>query len=128
MERKRLNEISHSIIGSAIDVHRHMGPGLLESIYEECLAFNLAEKGLIVKRQVKVPLVFKGYQLNKYFFLDLIVEDELVLEVKSVERLLPVHELQLLSYLKLTDKRLGLLINFNVTQLTKGLKRIVNNF
>ena len=113
------------IIGAAIEVHRNLGPGLLESAYEECLCHELHLRGLDCKRQVPLPLLYKGLKLECGYKIDLIVRDEVVLELKAVERLLPIHEAQLLTYLKLTGKRVGLLINFNVPLLTQGIIRRV---
>ena len=117
------------IIGSAIEVHRTLGPGMLESAYDTCLAFELIQRGLKVVRQKPVPLVYGQSNLGVGYRLDLLVEDAIVVEVKAVERLDPVHSAQLLSYLKLSQLQLGLLFNFNVKCLTQGgLKRIVNGF
>jgi GxxExxY protein len=113
------------IIGAAIEVHRALGPGLLESAYEECLCHELHLRGLSFERQVDLPVSYKGVQLNCGYKIDLIVQQEVILELKTVERLLPVHEAQLLTYLKLAGKRIGLLINFNTPLLTRGIKRIV---
>jgi GxxExxY protein len=113
------------IIGAAIEVHRNLGPGLLESAYEECLCHELHLRGLDCKRQVPLPLLYKGLKLECGYKIDLIVRDQVVLELKAVERLLPIHEAQLLTYLKLTGKRVGLLINFNVPLLTQGIIRRV---
>lgn len=116
---------TNPIIGAAIDVHRQLGPGLLESAYEECLCHELHLRELCFERQVSLPVVYKGLNLDCGYMLDLIVEREVVLELKSVEKLLPVHEAQLLTYLKLSGKRVGLLINFNVPVLTQGIVRRV---
>ena len=113
------------IIGAAIEVHRNLGPGLLESAYEECLCHELHLRGIDCKRQVPLPLLYKGLKLDCGYKIDLIVQDEVVLELKAVERFLPIHEAQLLTYLKLTGKRVGLLINFNVPLLTQGIVRRV---
>jgi GxxExxY protein len=113
------------IIGAAIEVHRNLGPGLLESAYEECLCHELHLRGLDCKRQVPLPLLYKGLKLSCGYKIDLIVQEEVVLELKAVERLLPIHEAQLLTYLKLTGKSVGLLINFNVPLLTQGIIRRV---
>ncbi len=113
------------IIGAAIEVHRNLGPGLLESAYEECLCHELHLRGLDCKRQVPLPLLYKGLRLDCGYKIDLVVQDEVVVELKAVEKLLPVHEAQLLTYLKLTGKRVGLLINFNVPLLTQGIVRRV---
>jgi len=114
-----------SIIGAAIEVHRHLGPGLLESAYEECLCHELHLRGISFQRQVDLPVSYKGLLLGCGYKIDLIVQQEVVLELKAVETLLPVHEAQLLTYLKLSGKRVGLLINFNTPLLTRGIKRIV---
>jgi GxxExxY protein len=123
-----LNQITESIIGAAIEVHRVTGPGLMESVYEECLCYELSQRGLGFKRQVELPVSYKGIKLNCGFRMDLVVEDAVVLELKTVDQLLPVHSAQLLTYLKLSGKKLGLLINFNEPVLTKGLKRLANHF
>lgn len=122
---EELNELTHEII-ECIEVHKELGPGLMESIYEECLETVLIESGLDVKRQVEVPLFFKGQKLNKYFKIDMLINNAIVLELKSVETILPVHEAQLVSYLKLSNKNLGLLINFNSKYLKNGLRRRIN--
>jgi len=113
------------IIGAAIEVHRHLGPGLLESAYEECLCHELHLRGLDFKRQVELPVLYKGLNLNCGYKIDLVVQDEVILELKSVEKLLPVHQAQLLTYMRLADKKVGLLINFNVPLLTQGIVRRV---
>ena len=121
-----LNDISGAVIGAAIEVHRVLGPGLLESAYELALERELNLRGLEVMRQVAVPLEYKGLVLGDGFRLDLLVCDAVLVEVKAVEQLQPIHEAQLLTYLRLTDKRLGLLINFNERFLKEGVKRIAN--
>jgi GxxExxY protein len=121
-----LNDLTEKIIGSAIKVHRVLGPGLLESAYEVCLMHELTKAGLRAERQVKVPIVYEGLQLDADYFIDILVEDTVVLELKSVEHMLPIHEAQLITYLKLANKKLGLLINFNVTLLKNGIKRRIN--
>jgi GxxExxY protein len=113
------------IIGAAIEVHRILGPGLLESAYEECLCHELHLRGIDFRRQVDLPVEYKGLKLDCGYRLDLIVHEEVVVELKCVERVLPVHEAQLLTYMQLTGKRVGLLINFNVPLLTKGITRRV---
>ena len=113
------------IIGAAIEVHRNLGPGLLESAYEECLCHELQLRGLDFKRQVPLPLLYKGLRLDCGYKIDLIVRDEVILELKAIEKLLPIHEAQLLTYLRLTGRRVGLLINFNVPLLTQGIVRRV---
>ena len=122
----RHNDVSEQIIGVAIEVHRAIGPGLLESAYEECLSYELGQRGLRLQRQVPLPVIYKGVQLECGYKLDLVVEGLVVVELKAVEKLSPVHEAQLLTYLKLSDHHLGLLINFNVAILRDGIKRIVN--
>jgi GxxExxY protein len=113
------------IIGAAIEVHRHLGPGLLESAYEECLCRELHLRSIDFRRQVDLPIEYKGLKLDCGYRLDLIVHEEVVVELKCVEKVLPVHEAQLLTYMMLTGKRVGLLINFNVPLLTKGITRRV---
>lgn len=121
-----LNDLTEKIIGCAIKVHRVLGPGLLESAYEVCLVHELIKAGLKAERQVKVPIFYDGFKLDADYFIDILVDDMVVLELKSVEHLLPIHEAQLLTYLKLANKKLGLLINFNVTLLKNGIKRRIN--
>ena len=123
---KDYNRLTDSIISSAIEVHKELGPGLLESVYEVCLVSVLKSKGISVKRQVVLPVFFKGEQLEKEFIIDILVENNIVLELKSVETILPIHEAQLVTYLKLSDKKLGLLINFNVPLLKEGIRRRIN--
>ncbi len=120
-----LNAITDKIISAAIEVHRALGAGLLESTYEACLAYELTLRGLKVEQQKPVPLVYKEVHLEVGYRLDLLVEDAVIVEVKAVEQLAPVHEAQLLSYLKLSGRRLGLLINFNVPVLKDGIRRMV---
>lgn len=120
------NEITEAIIGGAIAVHRELGPGLLESAYESCLLVELAERRLRVERQRPVVVRYRGIVVDQAYRLDLLVEDLVVVELKVVEKLLPIHEAQLLSYLKLTGLKVGLLINFNVLVLKDGVKRLVN--
>lgn len=123
---EEINAISRIVIGAAIEVHKNLGPGLLECVYEDCLKVELELRGLKVRTQIDVPVIYKGIDTRKHFRLDMLVEDEVIVELKAVEALLPVHEVQLVTYLKLTDKRLGLLINFNVPVLKEGIKRRVN--
>jgi GxxExxY protein len=119
-------EITEAIIGAAIEVHRQLGPGMLESVYEAVLAYELAQRGLEVERQKAVPLVYKELNFDEGYRLDLLVAGQVIVELKCVEALLPIHEAQLLSYLKLTGLKVGLLINFKVPVLKQGLKRLVN--
>jgi GxxExxY protein len=127
-ENDRIDEISHRIIGAAIEVHRHLGPGLLESAYQSCLTFELKQLGLKLEEQKPLPVVYKQVKLDCGYRLDMVVEDEIILEIKAVEKLIPIHEAQLLSYLRLAKKRVGLLMNFHVPVLKNGLKRIANEF
>lgn len=113
-------ELTAQIIGAAIEVHRVLGPGLLESAYEECLCHELGLRDLGFKRQVPLPIVYKGVNLDCGYRLDIIVQDSVILELKCVDRLLPIHDAQLITYLRLTDKQVGLLINFHVDILTRG--------
>jgi GxxExxY protein len=124
----RINRITETIIGAAIDVHRALGPGLLESAYEACLLFELTDRGLKVEQQKPLPIIYREVNLDCAYRLDLIVDDEVIVEIKSVERILPIHEAQLISYLKLSGHKVGLLINFNVKMLKHGIRRLVNNF
>jgi GxxExxY protein len=124
-DQRSLNNLSERIIGCAIKVHRTLGPGLLESAYEVCLAHELSKRGLRIERQVGVPVVYDGLKLDAGYVLDIVVEDCVILELKAVESLLSIHEAQLLTYLKLTGIKLGLLINFNVALLKNGIKRKV---
>lgn len=121
---ERINQVTEQIIGAAIEVHRHLGPGLLESVYEEALAVEFDLRGLPYARQVPVPLAYKGREIGEYR-LDLLVADSVVVEVKSVERQDPVFTAQLLTYLRLAGKRVGLLINFNTHLLKQGVKRLI---
>ncbi len=123
---KEYNELSGKIIDACIEVHKELGPGLMESVYEVCLLSVLKKKNLDAKQQVLLPVVFKGEKLNKEFVIDILVDDKIILELKSLEIILPVHEAQLVTYLKLADKKLGLLVNFNVTLLKQGIKRKIN--
>lgn len=127
-EAQRLDLLTEKIIGCAIAVHRVLGPGLLESAYEECICFELSQAGLRFERQVPLPVVYKDVKLDCGYRMDIVVEDAVKVEIKAVERLIPVYEAQLISYLKLANKRVGLLMNFHVPVLKSGLKRLVNNF
>lgn len=121
---EKQNVITEKIIGCAIEVHKTLGPGLLESIYEKALCYELEQKGLRFKTQVMIPIVYKGSSLGEHR-IDLIVEDSIIVELKAVDKLMPVYEAQLLSYLRLTNMKLGLLINFNVEVLKRGVKRMI---
>jgi len=127
-EKDKLDRITKSIIGAAIEVHRALGPGLLESAYEACLAFELVERGLMVEQQKPLPVIYRGIKLDCAYRLNLLVEGEVIVEVKAVDRLAPIHQAQMLSYLKLSGCKVGLLINFNVKVLKDGIIRVVNNF
>lgn len=122
-----LNQISGAIIDSAMKVHTALGAGMLESTYEICLIHELKKRGLNVQSQLALPVVYDGIKLNAGYRIDLLVENEVIVELKAVERIMPIHEAQLLSYLKLSKKKLGLLLNFNVVHLKNGIKRMVNN-
>jgi GxxExxY protein len=123
-----LNQITHGIIAAAIEVHRHLGPGLLESAYQECVCYELSRMGLAFTREVHLPLSYKGLQLDCSYRIDLLVEDAVLVELKSIEQILPIHSAQLLTYLRASHKPIGLLINFNVLVLKNGIKRIVNDY
>ena len=125
-EYNRLQALSNTIIGAAIEVHRELGPGLLESVYEECLRVELESQGLDVKTQVDFPLIYKGKDPGKVFRIDMLVDNVFILELKAVELIKPLHEVQLVTYMKLTDTHMGLLINFNVPVLKEGIKRKIN--
>ena len=123
---EQLNKISEKIIDAAIEVHKYLGPGLLEAVYEVCLIEEMEQRGLKVQQQVRQPLYYKGQLTKKSFVIDLLVEDEVIVELKAVDRVMPVYEHQLMTYLKLTQKNLGLLINFNVSRLIDGIRRRLN--
>jgi len=124
-----LNGLTEAIIGAAVEVHRHLGPGLLEQAYEACLAFELLSRDLTIERQKALPVIYRGERLDCGYRIDLLVEDAVIVEVKSIEKLERVHSAQLLSYLRFAQRPVGLLFNFNVSWLTRdGLKRVVNEF
>ena len=125
MSTAELNLLTRKIIGAAIEVHRHLGPGLLESAYETCLAYELEQIGLTVERQKALPLVYKEIRLDQGYHLDLLVERTVIVELKVVERITPVHEAQVLSYLRFSGCEVGLLINFNVKLLKNGIRRFI---
>jgi GxxExxY protein len=118
-----INQITEKIIGCAIEVHRNLGPGLLESAYEECLYYELNELGLNVKRQLALPLVYKDVKLDAGYRIDLMVENKVIVEIKSVEAIAEIHKAQLMTYMKLANIKIGLLINFNVSRLKDGIIR-----
>lgn len=129
MNKDHFEYLATQIFQAALEVHKNLGPGLLESVYEYALVKELQLRNIHVQYQVKTPLFYKGHDTGKEFFIDILVENEIVIEVKSCEEgMRPVHQAQLLSYLKLADKRLGFLINFNVILIKDGFKRLVNNY
>jgi len=123
----QINAVSGEAVEAAIKVHSTLGPGLMESVYETCLVHELRKRGLHVLQQVRLPIIYDGIQLNADYRLDLLVEEVLVIELKAVESVLPLHKAQLLSYLRLSGKQLGLLLNFNVVRMRDGIWRIVNH-
>ncbi|MDQ6970226.1 MAG: GxxExxY protein [Mariprofundus sp.] len=127
-EAQYINALSRKILDAAMTVHSTLGPGLLESAYEHCLLYELGKHSVQALSQVQLPIVYDQQKIEAGYRIDILVENKIIVELKVVERLLPIHEAQLLSYLKLADKRLGLLINFNVNQLRHGIKRMVNDF
>ena len=127
-EARRFDEISDVVIGACIEIHQHLGPGLLESAYEECLCYELSAREIPFERQKPLPVFYKCVRLNCGYQIDLVVAQKLIVELKAVEELLPIHEAQLLTYLKLSNLPVGLLINFHVPVLKHGLKRMVNSF
>ena len=124
---KREDELSNKIIGLAIEVHRHLGPGLLESAYEECLCQELTLNGIVYERQKPLPIVYKGVKLDCGYRLDIVVKKLVIIELKAIEQIAPIHQAQLLTYLKLSNLKSGMIINFNVPMLKFGIKRIANN-
>ncbi len=120
-----LNALSRDVVDAAYTVHSRLGPGLLESVYETCLAYELSKRGIAVKRQLVVPVYYDEIRIDEGFRIDLLVEDSIIIEIKSVERSLPVYEAQLLTYLKMTGHRLGFLMNFNVSRFKDGVRRMV---
>ena len=128
MNKPELERIGAKIVDAAYHVHKELGPGLLESVYEYCLIEELKTRNLTVASQIKLPVVYKGKQLDKEFIMDILVENEIIIELKAVEILLPVHEVQLLTYMKLADKKLGYLINFNVPIIKEGIRRKINGY
>ena len=126
MKAEELNQVTRIIIGAAIDVHKAPGPGLLESAYEACLAYEIMERGLSVERQRPLPLIYKAVTLDCGYRLDLLVEDAVIVEVKAVDEFVPIHKAQLLSYLKLSGCKVGLRINFNSLVLKHGIRRLAN--
>jgi GxxExxY protein len=121
------NTLSNLIIGAAIEVHKHLGPGLLESAYEECLAYELTELHLSFERQMPIPVLYKGRHINCGFRCDIIVDNQVIVELKAVDMLAAIHDAQVITYLKLTGCKLGLLLNFNVPRMNTGIRRLVMN-
>jgi GxxExxY protein len=128
LTNQELNDLAGIILDAAITVHRAIGPGLLESVYQECLVMELRKRAIKVEREVHVQLHYQNEPIDKEYRIDLLVENEIILELKSVEVILKVHEAQVVSYLRLSNRKLGFLINFNVPLLKQGFKRFVNNF
>lgn len=128
MTRDELNALGAEILDACIAVHKELGPGLLESVYVFALRKELELRSIFSEIAIKIPLFYKGYDTGKYYEIDLLVKKEIIVEAKAVEAIHPVHEAQLISHLKLTDKRLGYLVNFNVVRLKDGFRRFVNNF
>lgn len=126
MKREEINQVTQTIIGAAIEVHRALGPGLLESAYEACLVYELTERGLRVEVQKPLALVYKSVTLDCGYRLDLLVENEIVVEIKAIECILPIHQAQVISYLRLSGCKVGLIINFNVKLLKDGIERIID--
>jgi GxxExxY protein len=126
MAAPRENDLlTEKIIGFAIEVHRHLGPGLLESAYEECLCYELKQNGIQFQRQIALPVVYKGVRLDCGYRMDIVVDQQVIIELKTVERLLPIHEAQMLTYMKLSGIRTGLLLNFNSAVLKDGIRRLM---
>jgi GxxExxY protein len=127
-QRRDINDLTESIIGAAIEVHRELGPGLLESAYHQCLCHELTLRGLLWRSQVPLPVEYKSVRLDCGYSMDLVVEQQVVVELKTVEKLIPVHEAQMITYLKLSKLSVGLLVNFYTQVLRNGIKRFVNEF
>ena len=125
-EREELNKLTEGIIGAAIEVHRNLGPGLLESAYQAALAYELIQRGYKVEQQKPLPLLYKEIKLDAGYRLDFLINDKVVLEIKSSDKIIPIHDAQILSYLRLSGCKVGLLINFNVKLLKNGIKRFIN--
>ncbi len=128
MTKEKLNQLGSKILDVCISVHKELGPGLLESVYTYALLKELEFSDIKAIKNLSIPLYYKGYDTGKYYELDLLIENEIVIEIKSVESMHPVYMAQLISYLKLSDKKLGYLVNFNVVKMIEGFKRVVNNF
>jgi GxxExxY protein len=122
-----LNELTGAIIGAAIEVHRDLGPGLFESAYESCLLWELRQKDFKVETQVPVPIRYKGLQLDAGYRIDLLVQDQIIVELKAIDKIQPIHTAQVLTYLKMTNLKMALILNFNVELMRSGIKRIIND-
>ena len=122
---KELNEISYKIIGCAYKVHSELGPGLLESTYETCLQYEMTQSGIFVERQKELPVIYQNIRLDAGYRIDLLVDMEIIVEIKSVDSIAPIHKAQILTYMKLSDSKLGLLINFNSVHLKEGIQRFI---
>lgn len=127
MPNEKIEQIAKIIVNSAFKVHKELGPGLLEKVYEACLVYEITKAGLEVKRQVEVPIIYDGVTLKEYLRLNIIVENSIIIEVKAVDIINPVWNAQIISHLKLTNNELGFLINFNVTLIKNGIKRFINS-
>ncbi len=125
MKSTEIHDLPYRVIGCAIEVHRHLGPGLLESVYETCLCDELASAGLSLARQRSLPIIYKGKTLDRHYLMDIIVEEALVIEVKAIHQILPIHEAQLQTYLRLSGLQLGLMLNFNTIQMKDGIRRVI---
>ncbi|MBK9207230.1 MAG: GxxExxY protein [Anaerolineales bacterium] len=125
MAGQSINQTTEAVIGAAIEVHKHLGPGLLESAYEECLCHELSLRNIPFQKQVPLPVVYKGTKLDCGYRVDLLVKDEVVVELKAIESILPIHEAQALTYMRLGSWKVGLIINFNAPIVVKGIKRLV---
>ena len=128
MTKEEYERLAKEIFLACLEVHKIMGPGLLESVYELCLMKELQLRNVLAENQVAIPLIFKGFELSKEYRIDILVEKEIIIELKAVEGILPIHEAQLISYLKLAEKKLGFLVNFNVPVIKSGFRRFVNNY
>ncbi len=128
MTKQEYEKTAKKIVNSAFEVHKELGPGLLESVYESCLVEELKQQGLDVLSQVNLPIYYKGKKLSKHYVIDILVEDAIAIELKAVEELIPLHEVQLVTYMKLADIKLGFLFNFNVQYFKDGVRRKVNNY
>jgi len=128
MEKQEMEYYAKQIVNSAYRIHKELGPGLLESVYQYCMMEELKLNGVKAEQEVSIPLYYRNKKLEKEFRIDILVQSEIIIEIKAVENLLPVHAAQLISYMKLSDKQLGFLINFNVTTFKEGIRRYVNNY